>query len=360
MKKAFSALAVLLALCVALAGCHISTPDSVGAIGGTEIPSGLYLLAQFDAYQQAAQLAGSDQDPADVKAFLKETITLDEESGETALVSDYVADQTLETLRLYAAVEARFDELGGELTPDQLAQADSYAQQLLDNYGEVYTSNGIGLASLQLYQRNLAKSAALLDLVYGPEGETPVSEDQLLDHLDDMIYATYLSVPLYDPETFAFADEDQTAEMLSLAEEAVAALPENVTAASFQSSMTLAAAEMYSVLGSSYTPTSTDFASGFLLESDLETSFTEEAAETVRSLSVGEGAAVQFTSYSILLLVRLDPLETQTLDQVRNEVLADLCSDELQNALMEQGEALADTLDPAAMAKLPASKITAG
>ena len=222
MKKAFSALAVLLALCVALAGCHISTPDSVGAIGGIDIPSGLYLLAQFDAYQQAAQLAESEQDPADVKAFLKETVTLDEESGETALVSDYVADKTLETLRLYAAVETRFEELGGELTPDQLAQADSYAQQLLDNYGEVYTENGIGLASLQLYQRNLAKSAALLNLVYGPEGETPVSEDQLLDHLDEMIYAVYLSVPLYDPETFAFADEEQTDEMLALAEEAVA------------------------------------------------------------------------------------------------------------------------------------------
>ncbi len=38
-------------------GCAPSTPDTVGKIGDFEVTSGLYLLAQYDAYQQAAQLA---------------------------------------------------------------------------------------------------------------------------------------------------------------------------------------------------------------------------------------------------------------------------------------------------------------
>ena len=47
-----------------------STPDTVGKIGDFEVTSGLYLLAQYDAYQQAAQLADSEQDTSKVKSFL--------------------------------------------------------------------------------------------------------------------------------------------------------------------------------------------------------------------------------------------------------------------------------------------------
>ena len=56
MKKKLIALVFALALAVGLVGCSLSTPDSVGTIGGVDIPSGLYLLAQFDAYQTAADL----------------------------------------------------------------------------------------------------------------------------------------------------------------------------------------------------------------------------------------------------------------------------------------------------------------
>ena len=87
MKKKLLALICALALVFSLVGCTISAPDAVGSIGDFEITSGMYLLAQYSAYQQAAQLAGTDQDTTDVKAFLKETITTDSDSGETAVVS---------------------------------------------------------------------------------------------------------------------------------------------------------------------------------------------------------------------------------------------------------------------------------
>ena len=91
MKKKFIALVCALALAVGLVGCSLSTPDSVGTIGNVDISSGLYLLAQFDAYQTAADLASDDQDAAKVSSFLKATITVDDATGETAVVSDYVA-----------------------------------------------------------------------------------------------------------------------------------------------------------------------------------------------------------------------------------------------------------------------------
>ena len=77
MKKKLLALVCALVMIFSLASCGLSTPDTVGKVGDFEVSSGLYLLAQFSAYQQAAQLAGKDQDATDVKAFLKETITTD-------------------------------------------------------------------------------------------------------------------------------------------------------------------------------------------------------------------------------------------------------------------------------------------
>ncbi|MGL0910089.1 hypothetical protein ACSTB0_13715, partial [Faecalibacterium wellingii] len=41
--------------------------------------------------------------------------------------------------------DARFKALGGELTDEQIATADRYAQQMMDQYGDTYTANGIGL-----------------------------------------------------------------------------------------------------------------------------------------------------------------------------------------------------------------------
>ena len=134
MKKKLIALLAAVAMVFSLAACG-STPDSVGTIGTVDITSGLYLLAQYDAYQKAADLATSEQDATDVKAFLKQTITVDADSGETATVSDYVSQKTMENLETYAAIETRFEQLGGQLTAEEEAQADSYASQLMEQYG---------------------------------------------------------------------------------------------------------------------------------------------------------------------------------------------------------------------------------
>lgn len=200
MKKKLLALVCALALTVSLVGCALSTPDTVGKIGDFEVTSGLYLLAQYDAYQQAAQLAGSEQDTSKVNSFLKATITTDADTGETAVVKDYVAQKTLETLQTLAAVDARFAELGGELTEEQKSAADSYAQQLMDNYGDTYTANGIGLETLKLFQQLQYKQVLLLDLVYGKDGETPVEDGELTEHLDSTMYEIgFITVPCTTP-----------------------------------------------------------------------------------------------------------------------------------------------------------------
>ena len=267
MKKKLLALVCALALTVSLVGCALSTPDTVGKIGDFEVTSGLYLLAQYDAYQQAAQLADSEQDTSKVNSFLKATITVDDVTGETAVVSDYVAQKTLENLESYAAIETRFDELGGVLTPDEETQADSYASQLMEQNGDLYKANGIGLDTLKRFERILIKSNDLLEMCYGTDGETPVSDAELTSHLEDeMVYIRYVVVPLYNTSTYASADEDQTSEMLDLVQDAVDqtnAYAASLTGLSdsdfssallgyFSSVVTSALPEVYAVLGSTY------------------------------------------------------------------------------------------------------------
>ncbi len=365
MKKRILALLCALALTVGLAGCVLSTPDTVGTIGDVEISSGLYLLAQFDAYQKAADLASSEQDASKVKSFLKETITVDADTEETATVSDYVAQQTLKNLETYAAIETRFDALGGQLTADQEAQADSYAEQLMNQYGDTYKANGIGLETVKRFERILLKSNALLDLVYGENGETPVSDADLTDYIEnDLYYLSYVAVPLYNTTSYAFADDSQKALMLELAQGAMSSYnttrPATAAAqqSAFQSAATAVLPDIYDVTATTDDPADASFSTSLLSDSDLDTSFTADgSANAIRALQMGEATAVQYSTLAMMMAVRLDPLQMSTLDALRATALSDMKSAELQDALAEYGASLPHSLDASAMSKLPAKKI---
>ena len=365
MKKKLLALVCALVMIFSLASCGLSTPDTVGKVGDFEVSSGLYLLAQFSAYQQAAQLAGKDQDTTDVKAFLKATITTDADSGETAVVQDYVADKTLETLRTFAAIDARFAELGGELTAEQTQVADNYAQQLMDQYGSTYTANGIGLETLKAFERIQLKHTLLLTLVYGPDGESPVDDSDLTEHLDSQMYElAYVNIPLYNTSTFVFASDDQKAQMLQLAQAAAAicsetqdgSVSEQVSA--LHSAASAALPDIYAVLDSTPAEDASSVQTELLTESDLTNAFTQDgAADAVRGLVYGEAAAVQYNAASIILMMRIDPLQVSTLDALRTQILSDMKGDELEDALTAYGSTLENDLSTSAMNKMPASKI---
>lgn len=365
MKKKLLALVCALVMIFSLASCGLSTPDTVGKVGDFEVSSGLYLLAQFSAYQQAAQLAGKDQDTTDVKAFLKATITTDADSGETAVVQDYVADKTLETLRTFAAIDARFAELGGELTAEQTQVADNYAQQLMDQYGSTYTANGIGLETLKAFERIQLKHTLLLTLVYGPDGESPVDDSDLTEHLDSQMYElAYVNIPLYNTSTFVFASDDQKAQMLQLAQAAAASCSEtqdgsaSEQVSALHSAASAALPDIYAVLDSTPAEDASSVQTELLTESDLTNAFTQDgAADAVRGLVYGEAAAVQYNAASIILMMRIDPLQVSTLDALRTQILSDMKGDELEDALTAYGSTLENGLSTSAMNKMPASKI---
>ena len=95
-----------------------------------------------------------------------------------------------------------------------------------------------------------------------------------------------------------------------------------------------------------------------LTESDLTSAFTQDgAADAVRGLAYGEAAAVQLNSYSLILMVRVDPLSVSSLDDLRSQILSDMKGNELNDSLAAYGAGLDHNLNSSAMNKLPASKI---
>ena len=251
------------------------------------------------------------------------------------------------------------------LTPDEETQADSYASQLMEQNGDLYKANGIGLDTLKRFERILIKSNDLLEMYYGTDGETPVSDAELTSHLEDeMVYIRYVVVPLYNTSTFAFADDDQSAQMLELAQTAAesynTATPDGASAqtSAFSAAVAAALPDIYAVLDSEPSSDASSLSTALLGSDNINATFSEEGtADAVRALKPGEAAAVQYSSYALMMLVRLDPLDADTLDSLRTQALSDMKSGELQDSIQSYGAQLPHALDSAAMKKMPASKI---
>ena len=177
-------------------------------------------------------------------------------------------------------------------------------------------------------------------------------------------FAPYVNIPLYNTSTFVSASDDQKAQMLQLAQAAAASCSEtqdgsvSEQVSALHSAASAALPDIYAVLDSTPAEDAASVQTELLTESDLTGAFTQDgAADAVRGLVYGEAAAVQYNAASIILMMRIDPLQVSTLDALRTQILSDMKGDELEDALTAYGSTLENDLSTSAMNKMPASKI---
>lgn len=157
-----------------------------------------------------------------------------------------------------------------------------------------------------------------------PPSPTP---DLTSHHETSMYELAYYTVPLYNTSTYAFANDDQKAEMLSLAQAAVdsynATAPDDAAAqfAAFNAAASNALSGIYAVLDSTVPDDSTTSLQTELLgNSTLDSTFTTEgSADAIRA----PGTAATPWPCSIRpspssWRVRLDPLGRLFADAVRS------------------------------------------
>ena len=144
------------------------------------------------------------------------------------------------------------------------------------------------------------------------------------------------------------------------AESCNAAIPDGASAqtSAFSAAVAAALPDIYAVLDGEPSSDASSLSTALLGSDNIDSTFSEEgSADAVRALKPGEAAAVQYSSYALMMLVRLDPLDADTLDSLRVQVLSDMKSGELQDSIQSYGAQLSHALDSAAMKKMPASKI---
>ena len=374
--KLFS-LAMAVSMVLALAGCAMSAPSTVGSIGGVEIPAGIYLLAQYNAYQSAANLASSDQDAANVKSFLKETITVLKATctgtinGEdvTAVGSDYVAQLTTRAIEYYAAVEKQFAEQNGVLDDTATAEAAKTADSLWSSNGDLYTANGISKSSVEAYLLNAQKAKVLLKMTYGPDGTSPVTDAEYTDYVNnDCYYIEAVQFPLVNYSTYSMADDDQKAAIMATAESCMAELNETATAETASSSALYTAAMTYvpeamAAMGSTMDASQAVYyaASQLYTPSDLSSYGSDEynnLTDPLNAAGMNHWTTIDLGT-TVLVARKIDPFKTYTVEDLDSmyDLLTSMKSDAIQDELYAAGAALDHNLNSAAMNTYSASKI---
>ena len=369
--KLFS-LGMAAAMLLALGGCAMSTPANVGSIGGVEIPAGVYLLAQYNSYNTASGLAklATGETASDVKAVLKAECTGTINGEEvTTDGADYVSQLTTRAIEYYAAVEKEFDELGGTLDDAATAEAANSADSLWSSNGDLYTANGISKSTVETYLLNAQKAKAILNLTYGADGTTPVTEAEYTDYVNnECYYVETVQFPLVNYSSYSLATDDQKAQIGAIAAQCQAELNEQATAETASNSALYTAAMTYvpqamSVLGSTmesaqavyyagsqlYTPT--DLAS---FGSDSYNDLTDPLDE----VPLGSWTTIDLGT-TMLVARRIDPFKTYTVDEMNSmyDMLTSMKSDEIQSKLYADGAALEHNLNTSAINTYSASKI---
>ena len=369
--KLFS-LAMAVSMVLALAGCAMSTPSTVGSIGGVDIPAGIYLLAQYNSYNTASGLAklATGETASDVKAVLKATCTGTINGEEvTAPGSEYVAQLTTRAIEYYAAVEKQFAAQNGVLDDAATAEAANTADSLWGTNGDLYTANGISKATVETYLLNAQKAKTLLKMTYGPEGTTPVTEAEYTDYVNnDCYYIEAVQFPLVNYSSYTMADDTQKAAIMATAESCMEELSRTATAETASGSALYTAAMTYvpqamAAMGSEMDASQAVYyaASQLYTPDDLSSYGSDEynnLTDPLDAAGLNQWTTIDLGT-TILVARRIDPFKTYTVDELDSmyDLLTDMKSTAIQDELYAAGAALEHDLNSAALNTYSASKI---
>ena len=369
--KLFS-LAMAVSMVLALAGCAMSTPSTVGSIGGVDIPAGIYLLAQYNSYNTASGLAklATGETASDVKAVLKATCTGTINGEEvTAPGSEYVAQLTTRAIEYYAAVEKQFAAQNGVLDDAATAEAANTADSLWGTNGNLYTANGISKATVETYLLNAQKAKVLLKMTYGPEGTTPVTKAEYTDYVNnDCYYIEAVQFPLVNYSSYTMADDTQKASIMATAESCMEELSRTATAETASGSALYTAAMTYvpqamAAMGSEMDASQAVYyaASQLYTPDDLSSYGSDEynnLTDPLDAAGLNQWTTIDLGT-TILVARRIDPFKTYTVDELDSmyDLLTDMKSTAIQDELYAAGAALEHDLNSAALNTYSASKI---
>ena len=219
--KKITAVAAAAAVMSSMTACGENTTWGA-TIDGSDIPAGIFIYYLQSAYYSAqSKLNEENSASSDAIASADGTTTtaavfssqIDGKDAKT-----WIYDEATKSMQEYAAIEAKFAELGLTITADEKDAAKVYCDQIWDYAGEYYTKMGISEKSYTSLYLNSQKRDKVFKTIYSEGGEYAVSDDEIKTYLDEN-YAmiNYIAMELKDGSG-NLLKSDGKAEMMSMAE----------------------------------------------------------------------------------------------------------------------------------------------
>lgn len=222
--KKITAVAAAAAVMSSLTACGENTTWGA-TIDGSDIPAGIFIYYLQSAYYSAqSKLNEESTASGDAIASADGTTTTaavfsSQIEGKDA--KTWIYDEATKSMQEYAAIEAKFTELGLTITSDEKDAAKVYCDQIWDYAGEYYTKMGISEKSYTSLYLNSQKRDKVFKALYSEGGEYAVSDDEIKTYLDEN-YAmiNYIAMELKDGSG-NLLKSDGKAEMMTMAEDYV-------------------------------------------------------------------------------------------------------------------------------------------
>lgn len=192
LKKGIAAV-LAAAFALALSACTLTTPEYVLTVDGEQIPAGVYLMYQLNAYSEAENQLEEDQ-----------TVKNGQIDGQDAV--DWVHEKTLEDLRRWVWINREFDAQGLTLEGDELKNAQSEAASNYDYYGEWYEDNGIGAESYEKFYMAEVKYQKLYEAWLAEQDEISTADAEA--YMDEnYTHIVSVALPVSDNDGNRVTDE---------------------------------------------------------------------------------------------------------------------------------------------------------
>jgi len=184
MKKVFAAV-LAVALCLSFAGCYDENKTWAAKKGDDTLPIGAYIYYLNSAYSEAMGKVPSGEEVLKAK--------VEDEDAQT-----WIKNRAVNYLNAYYFISNKFDELGLELTQEELDTVQSNTDSMWSFYKTSMEEMGIAKESYnQAFTLYNAKYQKVMKAMYGKDGELAVSDDDLKTYFTDNYYSyEYFTVSL--------------------------------------------------------------------------------------------------------------------------------------------------------------------
>ena len=173
-------------------------------IDGEQLRAGIMIYFQSSAVSEAmAFMPDTDTTAAaDGEATTTaESVSVLDITIEDKPAREWINDKAVQSMREYAAVEKKFDELGLAFENKEEDRLNIVVDQMWEYFGEYYEELGVSRQSYYDVGLNSEKKSAIFNYYYGEGGEKAVPDDEVISYLsENNARIKYFTMPLKDGE----------------------------------------------------------------------------------------------------------------------------------------------------------------